>query len=611
MRRLLVVSGTISVLLVAPGAEAATKRPTLTRFQSCTGLLSYARAHAPKVVAAPIVGAVGGVEQAESAPAPTSSPGADRQAAATAPAGAPAFSQTNVQEAGVDEPDVVKTDGRTLYTARGRTLHAISVDGDAPPEIRGKLDVPPGSEQLLFLHGSKLLMISTGAVYSDLPTPMPRPMPSEGPVATTASTLPFAYSTTVLTLIDVSNPAAMRVTRTLTIEGRYVGARMTDGAIRLVIDAPPRALQAPTPEAVASARSSRWLPRGVLQRGRKGRRTFMRLADCGDVRRPPEFSGLDALTVLTIDVDRGLGPIDSDAVLTGADTVYASPTSLYLATTRWENAQTTLLHKLDVSKRDTTTYRGSGEVEGGLLNQFSLSEHDGVLRAATTAQDREESESFVTTLAERDGRLAQVGKVGGLGRGERIYSVRFIGDRGYVVTFRQTDPLYTLDLANPAAPRVTGELKILGFSAYLHPVGEHLLLGVGQDATEEGRQLGTQLSLFDVADPANPVRLHQRKLGDRFSSSEAEYDHHAFLWWPATNLAMMPVSAEGFSGAVGVRVTRGGIDEVGRVTHNSEGISPVRRTVVVGDRVLTLSDAGLKTSRIDTLADLSFLAFGP
>ena len=123
-----------------------------------------------------------------------------------------------------------------------------------------------------------------------------------------------------------------------------------------------------------------------------------------------------------------------------------------------------------------------------------------MLRAATTSNDNE-SQSYVTVLATKGGRLEKAGQVGGLGRGERIYAVRFIGDRGYVVTFRETDPLYTLDLADPARPRVTGELKILGYSAYLHPVGEHELLGVGQDATPEGMRLGTQVSLFDVSNP--------------------------------------------------------------------------------------------------------------
>jgi hypothetical protein len=604
MRLVLVVTGTFLALLCAPLADAATK-PTLKRFTSCTSLLSYARANAEKVMGPGRrsgAGAIGEIETAS--PAPAAAPQSEQQAATGG--GGNAFSQTNVQEAGVDEPDIVKTDGRRVFTVHGMRLFALSADGK---EILGSVALPRGGEHRLFLHRDKVLVFSSGYVYDDLPRPVPAPSP-DGPVASSASVTPYYGGRTTMTLVDVADAAAMRVTRTLVAEGQFIDARLTESTARIVLRTSPRALQEPTPEAVARARSARWLPRGTLRRGMKGKRTFMRLADCDDVRRPPEFSGLDALTILTIDVERGLSPVDSDAVLTSADTVYASKDSLYLASQRWGQAQTTLLHKLDISRPDTTTYRASGEVEGGLLNQFSLSEHAGVLRVATTAQDRDVSESFVTTLAERDGRLARVGKVGGLGKSERIYSVRFIGDQGYVVTFRETDPLYTLDLSNPAAPRVVGELKILGYSAYLHPVGEDLLLGVGQDATEEGMRQGTQLSLFDVSNPANPVRLHQRKLGTRGSSSEAEYQHHAFLWWPDTSLAVLPVYAEGFSGAIGLRVTRGGIDEVGRVTHGAaESAAPVQRSLVVGERLLTLSPAGLKASRLDTLADLAFVAF--
>jgi hypothetical protein len=176
----------------------------------------------------------------------------------------------------------------------------------------------------------------------------------------------------------------------------------------------------------------------------------------------------------------------------------------------------TQIHRYDARGTSATTYRATGDVPGFVLNQYSMSEHQDRLRVATTREplwfpdgSATESESRVTVLAEAAGRLTTVGGVGGLGKGERIYAVRFLGDRGYVVTFRQTDPLYTLDLSDPTAPRVRGELKILGYSAYLHPVGEDRLLGVGQDATERGQTTGAQLSLFDVSDAARPRRIAQ------------------------------------------------------------------------------------------------------
>jgi uncharacterized secreted protein with C-terminal beta-propeller domain len=204
--------------------------------------------------------------------------------------------------------------------------------------------------------------------------------------------------------------------------------------------------------------------------------------------------------------------------------------------------------------------------------------------------------------------------VGGIGRGEQIQAVRFLGDAGYVVTFRHVDPLFTIDLSKPDAPRVAGELKLLGFSAYLHPVSAGLLLGVGQDATPQGAQLGIQLSLFDVSDLAHPVRVAQRRVASS-SSSEVQWDHHAFLYWAPRRLAVLPVAvfdngSEAFLGAIGFRIGPAAIDEVGRVSHDSAAYPvSVRRAVVIGARLFTVSDLGVKASALSTFADEAWVPF--
>ena len=291
--------------------------------------------------------------------------------------------------------------------------------------------------------------------------------------------------------------------------------------------------------------------------------------------------------------------------MTDARVVYGSATSLYTATAAPSGA--TVVHKFDTSDPGVTRYTASGEIQGELLNQFSLSEQDGRLRAATT--DNGGQQSYVSVLEEQAGKLVTVGKVGGLGQGERIYAVRFLGNTGYVVTFRQTDPLYTVDLSDPAAPRVAGELKLLGYSAYLHPIGDGLLLGVGQDANAQGRQTGTQLSLFDVSDPANPTRLQQMALGGN-ATSDAETDHHAFLWWGPKSLAVVPVRQQAFVGALGFKVTRDGITDAGNVTHTvGSNQIDILRSAVVGDRLFTESSAGIKASALDGFAEDAWLPF--
>jgi hypothetical protein len=331
------------------------------------------------------------------------------------------------------------------------------------------------------------------------------------------------------------------------------------------------------------------------------------------------------MTVLTIDVDRGLEPVDSVGVMTDARIVYAAPSNLYVATERWSdrpdpNAPTdeqqgvlTAIHRFDISGVHTQ-YRGSGQVPGFLLSQWSLSENRGVLRVVSTETpawwgNGAESQSYLTTLRLENGALVKRGQIGGLGRGERVYAVRFVGDVGYVVTFRQIDPVYTVDVSNPDSPRVLGELKIPGYSSYLHPVGDDLILGIGQDADANGRPLGTEVSLFDVSDLRHPKRLDQLNLGVGWS--EAAFDHHAFLYWPRTGLAVLPFEQK----AVGLRVGRAhGVEQLGRVVHgdgNLQGTPSIRRALVAAGSLLTVSDAGVKASTMDTLADRGWTAFPP
>ena len=566
----------VALMVLNNDVEAEGKGPTrtgakLVRFNSCKGLNQYAAAH-PRTLrwssgfgfAESDVGVGGG----EAMPAPPAATG-PQDGAATSPTNTE--NGTNVQEAGVDEPDIVKAVGETLYALANGELHTVDASADAPRAL-DSIGLPGDDTSYYYGYGAELLISGDRAlVISNSSYGYGEPIPL-------LSIAPYSPLSTI-TEVDISDPASMRVTKTMRLEGSYVSSRLTGSTARIVVSstpeypagrqfgagggtgvggdvvAPPSADAPATEPSPASRtrtasrikeRGPKWLPTAIISNRATHTRIARPLARCVDVAHPETFSGLDTLTVLTIDMTRGLPAVDTDAVTTSGQTIYASTRSLYVATENWydgtESADaaagvTTEIHKFAAAEEGETSYRASGEVPGYMLSQWSMSEHENVLRVASTTSppwlgngQTAQSESFVTTLGEsEDKKLVKIGQVGGLGTNERIYAVRFIGETGFVVTFRQVDPLYTLDLSDPSAPRVLGELKIPGYSAYLHPVGNGLMLGVGQAATDQGRLLGTQLSMFDVSDLSNPRLIDQQtiapgaSLGDRVRPSRLPF----------------------------------------------------------------------------------------
>jgi hypothetical protein len=556
----------------------------------------------------------------------------------------PNFSNTNVQVIGVDEPDIVKTDGRRIVILSEGNLIIADVTGDEP-EVTGRLNVGDHSIQSMFLSGDRVLMF--GSQWSTFQ-----------PVVESDAEFAPVYQTPTIQIIEVDISDDPEIVRTMTIDGRFLSGRMVGDSVRLVMTSGPVGFEWAYPsgsglraerkaveenqEIIRNSEPDNWIPYYVVTDADGDVTNEGILFDCERASHPEEFSGLNMLSVLTIDLGDGLDLVDSTGVLANGDTIYASPDSLYVATQNWQTWQwarsgieedepdgiTTDIHKFDISDTETTTYIASGVVDGYLLNQFAMDEYEGMLRVASTTSPSWwgggfESESMVTVLRDIGGELVEIGQVDGLGKTEQIYSVRFMGDVAYVVTFRQTDPLYTVDLSDPRSPVVAGELKILGYSAYLHPLGNGLLMGVGQDATDTGRVQGTQVSIFDVSDISNPVRVDQHTLA-KGSNSAIEYDHHAFLYWDETGLAMIPVqqytwdneSESAWFGAVALRVEDDGVlKEVSRVVHPGgddkswDWRAQIQRSIVIGDSVYTLSSKGIMKSSLDTLSEEAWLDF--
>lgn len=643
-------TGTAPTSTTTPGLVGRIDRPWVTegrhllvQFDSCDPFLDYVIEHAVELVG-PY-----GLENSWYGPwggwrdfgfgelALAAEDGASRVSAPQT------YSGTNIQVLGVDEPDIVKTDGERIIALTEGVLVVIDVTGDEP-EVTSRLHIGNLGIQSLFLSGDTVLMFGS-AWGHQIPLPM----------AESDIDLPPVFQTPTMQVIEVDISGEAEIVRTLTVDGQFVSGRMVGDSVRLVLSSGPVGFQWSFPEGsglrsereaieknkeiIRNSEPANWIPYYlVTDRGGEVVDEGV-LFDCGRASHPEDFSGLNMLSVVTIDIGNGLDVTDSTGVLANGDTVYASTDNLYVATQNWDSwvwsrqgdgdepqMVTTDIHKFDISDPDRTDYLATGRVGGYLLNQFAMDEHDSLLRVASTTQPAwwggsVESESMITVLAQDAGELKEVGFVDGLGKTEQIYSVRFLDDVAYVVTFRQTDPLYTVDLSDPTSPEVVGELKILGYSAYLHPLGDGLLLGVGQDATDTGRIKGTQVSVFDVSDPSDPRRIDQVTLAEG-SHSEAEYDHHAFLYWEPTGLVVIPIQQywwdsekeSAFIGAIGFEVeSDGDIHEIRRIAHPSadewDWRARIGRSVVIGDSLYTISSKGIMKSDLDDLAEVAFTGF--
>ena len=262
---------------------------------------------------------------------------------------------------------------------------------------------------------------------------------------------------------------------------------------------------------------------------------------------------------------------------------------------RFDNDGTTDLHAFSLSD-DDATYLGSGEVEGSVADRWAMDSADGVLRVAVGATGDTGNFNSVVTFGERDGALVELGRVDRLGVDEQIKAVRWFDDLAFVVTFRQTDPLYAIDLADPAAPRVLGKLKIPGFSEYLHPIGDDLLLGLGTDADRDGMTRGGQAAVFDVSDLTRPERVATHGYGVR-RQTRAGADPRQFTWLADRRTALTVVEQWGTSGGSSAIVSILEVGEDGGLTarrvHGAYGYDDVAtlRTVPLPDGRVVLSSA--------------------
>jgi len=519
---------------------------------------------------------------------------------------------TNVQEAGVDESDVAKTDGHLVVQVRGADLVVTDVSRTRPVRL-SRTRLPGGSlvQRELLLDGDNVLVVGEGGQGGPIERPMVEGPMVEGDIARFGP----SNDSTVLVGLDISDPAHPTVTSRQRVDGGAVSTReYADGTVRVVVTTgyPPLDFVMPNRDRsqaqarrenrriVEDAPLSAWLP-GIRDGSAKRRP----LLDCTDVRHPSHASGFGTISVLTFPIDRPAS-YDATAITAAGDLVYSSTDRLYVATTdaRWTDPvplPSRVLPKVRTDVHafaldgDRTTYVASGSVPGRVKDRWSFDEHDGRLRVATSLGGSwatgSDGDNGIVVLGQVGDRLREVGRVKGLGPREEIQSVRWFDDLAVVVTFRQTDPLYTVDLSDPEHPKVVGELRIPGFSSYLHPVGGDRVVGVGQDATTSGMQTGAQVSSFDLHDLAHAKRDDTLSLGSQ-TGTEIGFDPRTFSYLPDQRVLLAQVQnwTTGGQQFVAVHVDRDGtLREVGSwVSHRWGG--DVRTLPLGGGRVALVGD---------------------
>jgi uncharacterized secreted protein with C-terminal beta-propeller domain len=487
-------------------------------------------------------------------PSPATLPGSDSPAPGD-------YSQTNVQVLGVDEADYVKTDGNFLYTLGSQGLSIIDTQSRELIHQQAFDGTPVG----LYLRGDRLTVITYTWTLNKLTLPAGVHLEADSLIYYWGDDPQVVDEYVKVTVLNVSDPAAPTVAEETRIDGAYLDSRAIGDRIYMVVSNP---LHVPGPRYVADGPThvkyeseqsyTDWLKSGGLETGLPGytsstpdgRSTHGTLVDGSqlwvkDGTTSLAYQQTTSVALLDIADDRP-DEISATSVVGWRTKIYASADAMYLASDSadWDPVLGSLS---DVVKftlgSDEVPLAASARVAGDVLNSFSMDEYGQYFRVATTENGQSGYDNQVSVLDQVGSELRLVGSVAGIAPGEQIYSARFVGDRAYLVTYLQTDPLFTLDMSDPTAPTVAGELVIPGFSNYLQPIDATHLIGLGRATDSYGETNLPQLSLFDVSDIANPRRTAVYTIDDANGTrySIADEDHHAFAYFPAQGILAFPV----------------------------------------------------------------------
>ena len=436
-------------------------------------------------------------ESAEDSTSMKSTASADRSVAQNGKAsGEAAYSETNVRQDGVDEADVVKTDGRYLYTLKDNGS-AVSIVDTANGKLKEAASVRVEEDDRIrefYVNEGHLILISEFNQERE------------------DGTWTYASTDTRVTTYDITDPEKPEKAGEVTQSGSYTSSRLTDGHLYLF------------------TQYSVDVTSGITPKDKKDYIPYVnqQMLEADDIYLPPFSQAYMYEVVSSVDIAKPGEIQDSKAIFSDGGELYVSNDNIYWYETQWSDKTETVIKRISY-KDGKLKAEASGKVDGYINDSFSIDEYDGYLRVVTT--DDETNGLYIL-----DSKMKEVGSITGLAEGEQVYSARLLGDTGYFVTYEQTDPLFSVDLSDPKNPKIIGKLKIPGFSEYLHFYGENLLLGIGMDVDEDGFTTnGVKLSMFDISDSSDVKEIQKYTLENVYSAA-VMYDYKAVLIDPEKNV---------------------------------------------------------------------------
>ena len=607
------------------------------------------------------------------------------------------YSGTNNQEQGVDEADFVKTNGYNIFFVDNGVLHIMDVPEFGEIEHASTTAIQ-GSPVAMMLNEDNLVVVSTVSSWNiDNDDPLQDAMGWSGDW--------YGWRTNTLTkftVFNISNSSSPEINRELYIEGYYMTAREVAGTVRTVthtwmnipdlrtwISYPDdywnsdyseeerrnmrevAALEAMehNQDVISDITLEDILPQVHERVGGEIITHHMDGGDCSDFAAPEDALNRGYTSIFTIDLISEELDFEADHIVGNWPLVYSSQDTLIITENAWDTwwfwghddlMESTNIHTFDISQPGETTYAGSGRVDGTILDQFSISEYEGVVRVATTTgqwgrwwmENPAPMENHVITLSHAldvdtgKTRLLEMGRVDGIAYNETIWSARFVEDRAYIVTFENMDPLWTIDLSNPTSPTIMGELKVPGVSTYIHPLSDDAILTIGLGPADEETGLGldwgnTRLSLFNVSNFSDPQETQTLSLspvedptdGWTWAWSEATWEHKAFQYWAPKGMLAVPLNTYRYdyyydedghyhyeydwvSKLMIVNITEEGMELHGEVNHSQFYETEenhwwssynIRRSIFMGDYIYAISHAGVTVTHLDSLEEVDTL----